>query len=180
MLLPGEKAAADRLLLAAWLVFQGVGKLATVDEHHLVAASWLGELGLERAFSEAVAEASEGEEPAHGEKVALLLRPLLRWQRFFAEWEPKAAQASFALLFAESGAREFLKCHTYEEHEWFNRERFEMLSNWLFMIEVLGLAADKTPEQFVNEIAPLRKVLHKLQVAAAEAGFRLDLFLAML
>jgi hypothetical protein len=170
-----------RLLIAAWLVFHGAGKLAAIEQHPLVAASWLGELGLERAFTEALAEASEGvEESGHEEGIALLLRPLLRWQNFFAGWDRNAAQARFTLLFADPGVREFLKCHTYEESEWFNTERFEMLLKWLFTVEALGLAADKEPEQLINEIATLRKALHHLQAVAVDAGFRLDRFLGML
>jgi len=171
--------ALDRLLLAAFLIFHGAGKLAAVEEHPLVAASWLGELGLARAFAEAVAEASEGEKPGHGEGLALLLRPLLRWQRFFAEWGPKTAQASFALLFADSGAREYLKFHTYEGDEWFDKERFEMLIKWLFNVEALAPATED-PEQSMNQTAPLRKVLHNLLSVAAKAGYRLDRFLELL
>ncbi len=170
----------DRLLLAAFLVFHGAGKLATVEEHPLVAASWLGELGLERAFAEAVAEASVGEESGHGEGIALLLRPLIRWQRFLAGWQRNDAQTRFTLLFADPGAREYLGVHTYEEHEWFNRERFETLLCWLLTVEVLDLVVDKEPEQMSNEITPLLKELHYLRTVAAEAGFRLDRFLEML
>jgi glycosidase len=178
--LSGEKAA-DRLLLAAFLVFQGAGKLATVDGHHLVAASWLEELGLERAFAEGVAEAAAGgEETANGNEIALLLRTLLALRGFLAGWERNAAQASFTLLFADPGAREFLKCHTYEGHEWFNRERFETLLRWLLAVEALALAADREPEQLINEIALLREALLHIQEVAAEAGFRLGRFLEIL
>jgi hypothetical protein len=171
----------DRLLLAAFLVVHGAGKLAAVKEHPLVAASWLEELGFERAFAEAVADASEGvEEAGQQEEIASLLRPLLRWQRFFAGWERNVAQGRFTPLFADPGAREFLKCHTYEKHEWFNRERFEMLLKWFLTVEALDLAAGKGPEHLFNEIAPLRKALHHIQAAAAEGGFRVDQFLEML
>jgi hypothetical protein len=172
--------AIDRLFLAAFLVFHGAGKLAAVEEHPLVAASWLEELGLERVFSEAVAEASGGEETAHDEGIALLLRPLIRWQRFLAGWQRNAAQDRFTLLFADPGAREYLGVHIYEEHEWFTKERFEMLLKWLFTVEALGQAAAKETEPLINEMAPFRKELHYLLTAAAEAGFRLDRFLEML
>jgi glycosidase len=176
------ETAADRLLLAAWLVFHGAGKLAAEKDHHLVAASWFGELGLERAFSELVGETPEDAEASpHGpEEVAPLLRSLLRWQFFFAGWERETASTRFTLLFADPGAREFLECHIYAEREWFNRERFEILIMWLFRVEALALAAVKEPEQLVDEIARLRKTLHHLQAVAAAAGYRADRFLEML
>jgi hypothetical protein len=174
--------AADRLLLAAWLVFHGAGKLAVAEDHHLVAASWFGELGLERAFSELVGETPEDTEAfPHGpEEVVPLLRSLLRWQFFFSGWGRETASTRFTLLFADPGAREFLECHIYAEREWFNRERFEILIKWLFTVEVLGLATAKGPEKLVDEIARLRKELHHLQVVAAAAGYRVDRFQEML
>jgi hypothetical protein len=170
----------DWLLLAAFLVFHSSGRLAAVEEHSLVAASWLGELGLERAFKEDVAEASRGEGSGQGEGIAFLLRPLIRMQRFLARWQLNDAHARFTLLFSDPGVREYLCVHTYEESEWFNRERFETLLEWLLTVEALRLANPKAPEQFSNEIAPLRKEFHHLRMVAAEAGFRLDRFLDML
>jgi hypothetical protein len=174
--------AADRLLLAAWLVFHGAGKLAAAEDHHLVAASWFGELGLERAFSELVGETPEGATASpHGpEEVVPLLRSLLRWQFFFAGWGRETASTRFTLLFADPGAREFLECHLYAEREWFNRERYEILIKWLFTVEALGLAAAEEPELLVDEIARLRKTIHHLQAVAAAAGYRADRFLEML
>jgi hypothetical protein len=167
-----------RLLLAAFLIFHGAGRLATAKDYELVSASWYGELGLEWAFAEAEGETSG--EFFQRREIALLLGPLLRWQHFFSGWEQNTAKARFTLLFADPGTREFLECHTYAEHEWFARERFEMLLHWLFTVEALALAAGKDPEQSVHEIARIRKTLHELQAEAAAAGYREDRFLELL
>jgi hypothetical protein len=169
---------SDRLLLAAFLISHGSGKLSTAEEYSLVSVSWYGELGLERAFADAFWETSD--ESFHQRVSALLLRVILRWQHFFYGWEQNAARDRFTLLFADQSTREFLECHAYAEHEWFSMERFEMLLHWLFTVEALGLAVNKEHEQFVNGIASLRKAFHDLQQIAATAGFQEDRFLEML
>ena len=178
--MPGT--AADLFLLSAWLVFHGAGKLATAEDHHLVAASWFRELGLERAFGELVGETPEDAEgrPHGPDEVVPLLGSLLRWQFFFAGWKRETVSTRFTMLFADPVARGYLECHIHAEHEWFNRERFEMLIKWFSTIEALGLAAAEKPEQLVDESARFRKELHRLHAVASEAGYRVDRFLEML
>jgi len=170
--------ATGRLLLAAFLILHEAGRLSTAEDYQFVSFSWYGELGLDWAFAESEGETSD--ESTHRREIALLLKPLLRWQHFFAGWEQSTAQDRFTNLFADPTAREFLQCHPYEEHEWFDMERFEMLLHWLFTVKALDLAAGKDPEQFVNEISNLRKTRQDLQDVAAAAGYRVDRFLEML
>ena len=179
--LAGE-SSAGLLLLAAWLVFHDVGRLAVAEDHPPVAASWLGELGLERAFGELVREAPAGAEaPASGaEEVALLLKPLLRWQRLFADWERPFASSRFTLLFADPGARVFLDCHLYAECEWFNKERFDLFLQWLLVVETLRLAVAAGPEPLADMVVPLRKEVRYLQAVAAAANFQPARFLGLL
>ena len=155
-----------------------------MDEHHMVIASWIGELGLERAFRELATKVPEETEasPVGVEVMALLLRPLLRWQNFFAGWEMKEASTRFTLLFADPGAREFLECNSYEGHEWFKRERFALLLRWLAEIEVISHVADEEPGHLTtaSDLDQLGESSHKLMAVADAAGYRVDRFLELL
>ncbi|HTY21233.1 MAG TPA: alpha-amylase, partial [Geobacteraceae bacterium] len=179
---PDLERSADRLLLAAWLVLCDAGRLAGVEDDQMVIVSWLGELGLERAFRELATEAGGDTVPSPSmwEEVAALLKPVLRWRSFFTAWEMESATSSMTLLFADPGAREFLKCHTYEDYEWFNRERFILLLHWLVMVEAMEIATG--PEPYHLKALPGRHVreIHRLQAIADAAGYRLDRFLRML
>ena len=139
-------------------------------------------MGLERALGELLRETPEGVEASTNgaEDMAHLLKPLLRWQRFFASWERQAASASFTLLFADPGARTFLGCHLYEECEWFNKERFDLLLQWLLLVEALRLAAAGGPERLADIVAPLRKEVRYLQAIAATANYQPVRFLGLL
>jgi glycosidase len=179
---PDAEGYGDRLLLAAWLILHEAGSLAAVEEQQMVIVSWLGELGLERAFRElAMNPPAEAAASVLGDEgIALLLRPIIRWQSFFAQWEMKDASARFTLLFADPGAREFLECHPYEEQEWFNRERFNILLGWLVRVEEISMAPVAEPGEVTGESALLCKWHHLLQALAEESGYRLDRFLALL
>jgi glycosidase len=172
-LLLGE-TAADRLQLAAWLLFHGSGKLAATEDYPLVAAHWLTELGLERAFAELVRDAAAdvGEFPLGAEEAALLLKSSIRWQDFFADWRRNMAATRFTLLFADPGVREFLGCHTYDGREWFIKERFDLLLHHLRICAALAAGGDHVPA--------LRKTVHYFQAVAAQAGYLTDRFLALL
>jgi glycosidase len=179
---PAMEPYGDRLLLAAWLILHEAGSLAAVEDQQMVIVSWLGELGLELAFRELAIRAC-GEAAAAtlgGEGIAHLLRPLIRWQRFFAQWEMKDAPTRFTLLFADPGAREFLKCHPYEEQEWFNRERFKILLGWFVRVEEISMACGAEPGALTEGSAMLNKRTHLLQALAEESGYRLDRFLLLL
>jgi glycosidase len=171
-----------QLLLAAWLILHGAGRLAAVEDHPPVAAAWLTELGLDRAFGELARKAPEEAEAATltTEEAVLLLQPLVRWQLFFAGWTREAAAARFTLLFANPGARRFLGYHTYGGVEWFSRERFEILLNCLLAVELLVIAAGEAPGRFADAAVPLRKAIHNYQAIAAEAGYQAERFLDLL
>ncbi|HEX8960722.1 MAG TPA: alpha-amylase family glycosyl hydrolase, partial [Geobacteraceae bacterium] len=164
------ETAGDRYLLAAWLLLHGAGKLAPAEDHPPVAAAWFSELGLERAFGELVQE----------ETLPLLLRVMLRWQGFFAGWERDNAHLRFTLLFADPGVRDFLGVNSYQESEWFVKERFDLLMERLATAESVRLAAETADDVALGSaLAPLRKELHFLRALADGAGYRLERFVAL-
>jgi glycosidase len=180
-LLPG-KSGADRLQVAAWLLFHNSGKLAAAEDYPLVAAHWLTELGLERAFAELVRDAaSDGADllPVGAEEAALLLKTSIRWQGFFTGWQRNMAATRFTLLFADPGARQFLGCHRYEGREWFVKERFDLLLHHLRIGAALA-AAGAGGDRLADVVPALRKTVHYFQAVAAEAGYLTDRFLALL
>jgi glycosidase len=173
-----EATGMETELLAAYLVLHGTGKLAAVAQAPPVAAAWFEQLGLDRAF----ADLARGDVP--GEDVVgltFLLKLLLHWQGFFADPARDAVLAHFTLLFADCTAREFLGVHTYQEIEWFAKERFELFLERLLAVEEVRLAAAAADAATLRPLLALpRKELHDLKALADEAGYRVDRFLALL
>jgi len=165
---------ADRLLGAAYLVLGAIGKLAEVEECPPVSAAWFGELGIEGTFGELLRETGEYAE------YPLLLRLMLRWQGFFEGWERAEAFSRFTLLFADPGVRAFIGMHTYDGHEWFGKERFELLMERLVDAAAMRrAAATLDADELRAQNAQLRKELHYLEALAAAAGYRVDRFLGL-
>jgi hypothetical protein len=180
---PDTESRMDRLLLAAWLILHGAGRLAAVEEDRLVIASWFVELGLDRALRELAKDLAEEEEasPLDCEGASHLLRSLLRWRGFLADWEMKSGSAPMTLLFADPAVRCLIQCHTFEDHEWFNREYFLILLHWLAAVEAIGLSSAAAGPELLNKaVAPLWKKVHQLLAVADASGYRTDRFLAML
>jgi hypothetical protein len=174
----GDGTELDLRLLAAYLILHKAGKLATVVEHTPVTAAWYSDLGLERAFGELVNETKEG---AGGTAYPLLLRLMLRWQDFFAARERQGAAVLMKLLLADQDVCTFLGVHSYEEREWFVKERFELFLEWLLVAEVVRLAAATIDDEELRPLlARIRKDSRFLVALAAEAGYRVDRFLSLL
>ena len=71
--------------------------------------------------------------------------------------------------------------HTHAGQEWFNKERFETLLQWLLTFEAIGLATlSKKPARLITAIAPLRKTIHQLKTMAETAGYRVGRYLELL
>jgi glycosidase len=173
-----EATVMETHLLAAYLVLHGTGKLAGVTQAPPVAAAWFGQLGLDRAFAELVRGDVPEEEVA---ELTFLLTLMLRWQGIFADPERNTESAGFTLLFADPAAREFLGVHTYQEIEWFAKERFELLLERLLAVEEVRMAASAADTETLRPLLAIsRKQLHDLKALADEAGYRVDRFLALL
>lgn len=88
--------------------------------------------------------------------------------------------SSMTLLFADPAVRSLIQCHTFEDHEWFNRERFIILLHWLVIAEMLEIAIAAGPD--LQEPPPVRhgKLVHRLQGLADAAAYRMDRFFSML
>jgi len=164
------------LLTAAWLVLHGTGRLSSAEDHAPVAAAWYGELGIDRAFAAAARELTEGEDAGLS---SLLLRLLVRWQGVPGGPGGVPDRSALTLLFHDQNVRDFLGVHTYRQAEWFIRERFELLLERLLGCETIRRAASGDGELPGAELTGLRKKVHLLEAQAAEAGYRLDRFLAL-
>ena len=110
-------------------------------------------------------------------RICALLRLMLRWQRFFEDWRTRPPLPGWRSCVPDGGARAFIGVHTYQEHEWFAKERFELLMERLFLVEEIRIAASA---EVIPPLRPLlRQDLHDLLTIAAGAGYRLDRFLAL-
>jgi hypothetical protein len=88
---------------------------------------------------------------------------------------------TLAAVFSASDCRKFLQIHESGGVEWFNKERFEELAEWLSIVSLL--VPDKlslTAGNLSTLAAEAEKELNRSIALAAHAGYRTGLFLNLL
>lgn len=188
----GEVAAARRLALQAlsgagamqivavgWLFFHRLGMLNEKTSWEVRSAEILHEFGLERAVEE-VHYAAAGRAAAEPAALApadavILLRLMVRWQGFLDLPEMGRLQ----MLFDDPLVQQFCLVHVSDGCRWFNKERLELLLRGLFLASVLRAYGEVAESGESSVFLPrcYRQTTLLLE-QAAEAGYRLDVYLA--
>jgi len=166
------KAPADWLVLCAFLALHRIGDLVEEDSAQLFDA-----FGLIRP----VAQAFGALTPAHPEQPAELsqcgyselLRALLRHELFLAKCREFGVAPSCAELFADPAAAAFIQLHESGGVQWFNKERFELLLNWLLRLAPYAEAVEEQEQKKEPKLTD-DNICALLQESAAAAGYRLD------
>ena len=160
------------------------GRLARSKDYPRTASCWFEELGLAQRLAEELDRLGAGDvQPAlDGSEAALLLEILLATQEMFIGWERKSVAANLADLFTDPAVRRFLFLHWSGDTEWFNKERFELLVQWLPVAEAIAAPGTVKPaaarKLSVSEEA--RKEVMWLAECASVAGYQALLFLECL
>ena len=104
-------------------------------------------------------------------RAAQLLRALLAWGG------PDGGAPAIVTAFSCPACREFMQVHESDGVEWFNKERFEELAEWLAVIGLVALALKRPASRTVSAwLAATGRELAACTVLAAHAGYRSHLF----
>lgn len=181
-LLAGEQGF-NRLLLSLFLVLRRAGAMADDRGAAPGALRLMAELGLERAVASAFEKAAESSAdfaPPWGVSQSMaLLKLLLSRHETFRELDEEGLSHWLAGMFGNPLARDFLQVHLSGGIEWFSKERFEDLVQWLLLAtlsEPSGAAFDKGTVEL--ELTRVNKTVSALIEAAVEAGYRVAALLA--
>jgi glycosidase len=160
----------DGLLLRAFLAMHRVGELDGRNSVQVLDAFGLARMVVE-AFGALPAAASGGHHPLSSREWTDLLRVLLTHESFLADCQKLGVTKVAASLFDDPAAALFLLLHSSNGVYWFNKERFELLLNWLSRLGPLAMGALQVPSE---------RVCALLEESAAAAGYRLDHFVKLL
>jgi len=161
-----------RLLAFAWLTLHRLGEPGSAEGG---AAELVARFGFARPLEEELYGEVTDEDDRLAEldvpSVMALFRLLLRWQNFLLRFGDSPRQ-ELALLLEDRDAALFIGRHWSGCHEWFVKERWEIMVQWLRLTaEVLAASATspaggRLPEEDV------------LLEAAELSGYRVDLLLS--
>jgi len=160
--LPAEMGKVENQLIAAWLLLQ--------EEPHALTL-----YGLDYTFRKLTEQ--NPEYLLSGAGYVQLLQALL------AAGADTVAQPVFAPLekiLALPACQEFILVHESEGQEWFHKERFELLLQWLVMIRLTAFAEEPPAVGLGKWVQIAASDVQHFTELAAHSGYRLDLFLRLL
>ena len=111
---------------------------------------------------------------APGEKVPQLLRVVLAC----GGWLGRADRDRPEGLFQDEDVRAFVRVHTWQKETFFDGDAFAELLGWLLVVAAMDAVADGGARSLAVALDDAMGHVHGLEQRAADAGYRLDAFLA--
>lgn len=182
---PRLKAASDYIksmapadkrkkMLGIWLALQGLGRLKTSQEYGKVSALWFDQWLFSRVIEETLSTLGWDEKEAA--KAVRLLRIMITLSHTLAQ--DTDFTSLLRLTLGGDETRQLLGVNQYDNVWWFNRERFEELLGWLFVLKSVAILHRHLPEQNTayTFIIDQFEQLHRLRQTASDTGYRWDDF----
>jgi hypothetical protein len=172
----------SRLLAFAWLSLHRLGEMTSEADLPAATAELVSRFGLTRPLEEEL----YGEAAESGDHLALLdvpsvvalFRVLLGWQGFMALTRTERLQKLPGLL-SDRDAAMFIGRHESGGHEWFIRERWEILLDWLQLVASVSCHGDAVAgKPTPGQLSSIKSGGRLLKEMGASAGYRMDLILA--
>jgi hypothetical protein len=172
-LLDGRTA---KLMIFAWMVLHRCGELTAAADPAVAAAKLVNSFGLAKPLEEELC----GEATDAGDRLAMLDVPavmalfavLLHWQRFMG-LSPLAQAELLPEFFSDRDVARFIGLHPSGGFQWFVKERWQLLLEWLELAAAVLAAGDGLLPDTVKAAAAKKTLCE----TAAAAGYRLDLLL---
>jgi len=158
-------------VLLGWLFVHGLGKTVAeigFEEH---SRSWLDEWQLGRILTGVLRDFGLDEGAA--DYAVTVIKLLTAHQRWFERGAMVDMFEVLSLLFRDNDAQRALQVNRYQETLWFNREAFEQIIWWMFVIAAVVCTAT-SPDRPPAEIPTLWETVHKLRQASESSGYQLE------
>lgn len=161
--------------LLGWVFVHALGAIVG-EESGQQSRSWMDEWLLSKVIADALQGLGVDESAAWN--AVNIIKILIDQQRWFALEVPKK-QFTYQVL--ENGlraniVRHFLKVNRYNDVLWFNKEAFDQLVWWMFLLAVVDSSADAhaSAEETAQSILGRYEVIEKLQKAEAQSEYQVE------
>ncbi|MCG8605552.1 alpha-amylase family glycosyl hydrolase [bacterium] len=160
-------------LVYAWLLVHDLGKMVDTDRFQEVSRSWIDEWPLGDRIHRQL-EASGGPEM----EGRILVNILTSYQHWFYDRKPKKMMEARILrkLLSSPEVQHFLKVNRFDDVLWFNKESFQQLVAWLFLVAVVHITSkpDVLPYLVAKEVTEVYAICKKWLMGAAESGYKIE------
>jgi len=181
----GEGCEFNRLFLMLFLILHRISEVTDPSGPISLSSIRFHEFGLEKISEMTMHECRESnpllESPWGSGTGVLLLGILLTHQSLFAGGNEKDLSKRVKTLFNDEKAQQFLLVHCSNGSEWFNRERFEDLTGWLYLTDMLSSGVQTGDDKLLRQIVTHGHAMVMDLLAKAEtAHYRTDIFGSLL
>jgi len=138
------------------------------DEH---SRSWLDEWQLGRMLAGVLRDFGLDEGAA--DYAVTVVKLLTAHQRWFERGATVDMFEVLSSLFRDNDAQRALQVNRYQETLWFNKEAFEQLIWWMFVIATV-VYSPTSPDKPAAEISTFWETVNKLRQASEASGFQVE------
>lgn len=158
----------------SYVFLSSIGELANTPDSQFQTQSWFEEWQFSKLIRELGAEYQYSEAQKHTlSQTIYTLVGLTGWHENFVidqfeEW--------LKSLLARQDIQQFLNVNRYQGQLWFNKERFESLTSWLFAIALIDIGSDMKTSMntIVEKLLVLHQVRKLLMEKMSKSEFRYD------
>jgi glycosidase len=162
------------LTLLSYAFISPLGSIATPTNPEFQTQSWFGEW----QFAKILRELANQYEITEIDQQTLVqsVYTLVGIGNWYATYQPDKFTTWIKELFNRQEIQQFLKINRYQGILWFNKERFEMLTWWLFTLAVMNLGTNPkiSSTSFLEEIFNLHKFSQKMLEIMEKSEYRVE------
>jgi len=168
--------------LLSWLFVHALGKVISKTDFSERSRSWIDEWRLGKTIFNVLIDLGM-DEPEAWRRVAVI-KLFTRHQRGFElkPSDPKQASRVLEVLLKDSEAQQFLQVNRSNDILWFNKEAFDELLWWLFLVAVVEISSDPllSEGERVKHVEECYAMILLLQRAEKRSGYQVEKLLEVL
>jgi len=175
-----NEAPSTWYTLLSWLFVHALGKVVNQTDYEERSCSWIDEWRLARIITNVIGDL--GFEESAAWRWVTLVKLLTRHQRWY-EVKPSNQNQAYRVLeslLKDGEVHQFLQVNRYNDILWFNKEAFDELRWWLFLVAAVEISSDLllSPSKVVKEVEECWAIIKTLHQAEKKSEFQVEKLLA--
>lgn len=163
-------------VLLSWVFVHLMGEIVQDEEATLRSRIWMDELLLSRIIAETLRDM--GMEESSVSKGVMIVKIFTLHRNYCKGKKAREMCLSNILedLLKDEDVRSFMQVHRFQDVLWFNKEAFEELTQWMFIISTIHVLSDESleSEQITQSILHCYRLIKALDKAKQQSSYQVD------
>jgi glycosidase len=159
-------------VLLGWLAVYRLGMVISTEEYKEISRSWIDEWLLNKIVATALGDLGLDERSAW--RSIHLIKLLVNQADWWEDAGVGQAYRLMVALFSDSEAQQYLGVNRYQDILWYNREAFDDLTWWLYVLSVVNCLATQSPEQVAQGIVNRFAIIQQIQKASTNSNYQVE------